>query len=114
MNINDLKAKGGFVPLAPIKKEVTWTRMNDAGEEISDTFDIYVKRQSFGTIEAIWSGEKDRSKSADYISQSIRLGPGGKETLTYDEAYQLDTGLATAFIVAINEVNGTGDAKAKN
>lgn len=114
MNLDDLRKKGGFVPLAPVKKEVVWTRHNETGEEISDTFDVYIKRHSFGAIESIWTGDEDKSKSAAYISQSIRLGPGGKETLTYDDAYQLDPGLATVLITAINEVNGTGATTPKN
>lgn len=114
MNLSELKAKGGIVAAAPIPKEVTWTRRNDAGEEMSDTFTIFVKRQSFGSIETIWASGEDRSKSAAYISQSLRLGDKGKEQMSYDEAYQLDTSLATVFITAINEVNGTGRAEPKN
>lgn len=114
MNLDDLKAKGGFVPLAPVAKEVTWTRKNEAGEEIIDTFTVYIKRHSFGAIESIWAGDGDRSKSAAYISQSVKLGLAGKESLTYEDAYQLDPGLATVLITAINEVNGTGKAEPKN
>ena len=114
MNLAELKAKGGFVALAPVKREVTWIRKTDAGEDEELKFTVYVKKHSFGTIEQIWSGEKDRSKSAAYIAASIRLGEKGQESMSYDEAYQLDTGLATVLIAAINEVNGTGDPKPKN
>lgn len=114
MNLAELKAKGGIVAAAPVQKEVTWVRKNDAGEEVTDTFIIFVKRQSFGSIETIWASGEDRSKSASYISQSLRLGDKGKEQMSYDEAYQLDPSLATVFITAINEVNGTGKATPKN
>ncbi len=114
MNLSELKTKGGFVPLAPVKREVVWKRKNDAGEEEELKFFVFVKKHSFGTIEQIWSGEQDKSKSAAYIAQSIRLGDKGQEEMSYEDAYQLDTGLATVFISAINEVNGTGDAKPKN
>lgn len=115
MNLAELKARGGFVALAPVAKEVTWKHTDEAtGEELVDTFTVHVKRQSFGAIESIWSGDKDRSKSAAYISQSIRLGDKGKDAISYDEAYQLDPGLAGVLIAAINEVNGTGRTEPKN
>lgn len=114
MNLAELKAKGGIVAAAPVPKEVTWTRKNEAGEEVSDAFTILVKRQSFGSIETIWANTEDRSKSAAYISQSLRFGDKGKEQMSYEDAYQLDPSLATVFIAAINEVNGTGKAAPKN
>lgn len=114
MNLSELKAKGGIVASAPVPREVTWTRKNDAGEEVTDTFTVFIKRQSFGSIETIWAGAEDRSKSATYISQSLRLGDKGKEQMSYDEAFQLDPSLATVFITAINEVNGTGRTEPKN
>ena len=114
MNLSDLKAKGGFVALAPVPKELTWKRKDAAGQEVEDTFTVYVMRQSFGAIESIWAGTEDRSKAAAYISQSIRLGDKGKERMSYDDAFQLDPGLAGLFISAINEVNGTGRTEPKN
>lgn len=114
MNLAELKAKGGFVALAPVKREVVWKRKNEAGEDEELRFNVFIKKHSFGTIEQIWSGEESRSKSAAYIAESVRLGEKGQEALTYEDAYQLDTGLATVLIAAINEVNGTGDAKPKN
>jgi hypothetical protein len=53
MKLQELKDKGGFVPSAPIPMEVTWTRPGPDGAEVSDTFTIHVKRQSFGTIERL-------------------------------------------------------------
>lgn len=111
MNLSDLKAKGGIVNSAPLPKEVTWTRTNEQGEEVSDTFTIHVKKHSFGAIETIWTGGEDKSKAAAYISQSLRLGEKGKEQMSYDDAFNLDPGLAAVFIQAIHEVNGTGKPK---
>lgn len=110
----DLKARGGFVPLAPVAKEVTWKHTDESGAEVEDTFTVYVKRQSFGAIESIWASGEERSKSAAYISQSIRLGEKGKDAISYEDAYQLDPGLAHVLITAINEVNGTGRKEPKN
>lgn len=114
MKLSELKSKGGFVAGAPVAKEVTWKRMGEAGEEVADTFKIFVIKQSFGTIESIWSGKEDKSKAAQYISESVRLGDDGKERMSYQDAYQLDPGLAAVLIAAVNEVNGASKADSKN
>lgn len=114
MNLAALRARGGFVPLEPVPKEVTWKHTNDEGVEVEDTFTVFIKRQSFGTIEQLFTAEGDRSKSAAYISQTVRLGEKGKDAISYDDAFQLDPGLAGALINAINEVNGTGRTEPKN
>lgn len=114
MNLAELKARGGFVALAPVAKEVSWTHKDENGEEVTDKFTIFVKRQSFGAIESIWASGEDRSKSANYISQSVRLGDKGKDVMSYDDAFQLDPSLAGVLIAAINEVNGTGRTEPKN
>lgn len=115
MKLSELKSKGGFVAGAPVAKEVTWKRKGDAGEDVEDTFTVHIIKQSFGTIEAIWSGKDDKSsKAADYIAQSVRLGDDGKERMSYQDAYQLDPGLAAVLIAAVNEVNGASKADSKN
>jgi hypothetical protein len=108
MDLRELKAKGGFVSAEPVPTEVTWKRGED-----SDTFTVHVVKQSFGAIEKLFGGADDRSRSASFIAECIRLG-NGKERLTYDDAYALDPGLATVLVEAINKVNGTGKVKAKN
>ena len=109
MKLADLKAAGGFVPSAPVAKEVEWTH---GGETLA--FTIHIKRHSFGTIEQLLSDKNDdKSRSAAYIAESILLGDGGKEKLSYGDAYALEPSLAAVFIKAINDVNGTGDS-AKN
>lgn len=116
MKLQDLKDKGGFVPQAPIPMEVTWTRTVD-GSEVSDTFTIHVLRQSFGTIERLLltdSKDPDRSQSARFIAETIRLGDKGKEVISYADAYALEPSLAGVFLKAINEVNGTARAEPKN
>lgn len=106
MKLSELKAKGGFVPSELVAKDVTWKR---GDEELA--FTIYVKRQSFGAMEKLFSGDSDQSKSAKFISECIFLGENGKERISYEDAYQLDPGLAAVFAQAVNEVNG---AKPKN
>lgn len=115
MDLKQLKARGAFVPKAPIPCEVEWTHADpETGEEVTDKFTVYVKKQSFGSIERLFMGEDDRSKSAAFIAQCIRLGDGGKDEMTYEDAFQLDAGLAAALVKAINEVNSTGKAEPKN
>lgn len=113
MDLKTLKAKGGVITRALVTKSVTWKHDDpDTGESHEDTFDIHVVKHSFGTIERLYSDGTDRAKGAQFISQSVRLGDG-KEQISYEDAFQLDPGLATLFIQAINEVNGTGGG-AKN
>jgi len=112
MNLKELRDLGGLVPAEPVEKEVTWTRMVE-GKEKSDTFTVWVKRHSFGTLEKMYLVENDdRSRSARYLAESLLLGDK-KEALTYKDAYMLEPSLATALLHAINEVNGLG-AEPKN
>lgn len=104
MNLEELKAKGGFVALAPIKKKVVWKRKKD-GVDVEDTFDIHIMRKSFGVMEMLLDDVSDRSKGASYISETVRLGENAEERMTYAEAYALDPSLAGEFVKAINEVN---------
>jgi hypothetical protein len=110
MNLRELKAKGGFVSTTPIAKEVSWEHEVE-GKSETDTFTVSVVKQSFGAVEKLFLGPDDRSKSAAFISQCIRFGD---EQMTYEDAYQLDPGLAAVLMKAINEVNGTGKVAAKN
>lgn len=115
MNLKELKARGGFVSAVPVKRDVEWTHPDpDTGEEVTDKFSVFVKRQSFGAIERLFVGNDDQSKSATFISECILLGEDGKDRMTYQDAYQLDPGLAAVLVKAINEVNKTDQAKAKN
>jgi len=117
MNLKELRERGGIVPSAPVKHDVSWTHLDGDGEEVTDTFTVYVVKHSFGTIERLLSvdgKDPERSRSAAFISESVMLGEDGSERLTYEDAYQLDAGLAKVLMEAISAVNGTGGAAAKN
>lgn len=103
MDLKQLKAKGGIVSSALVPKEVTWKHTDEEGEH-EDTFTIHVRKASFGTMEKLFVGNDDQSKSAALISQSV-LFDGGKEQISYEDAYQLDPSLAAVFMKAVNEVN---------
>lgn len=111
MKLNDLKKLGGVVSAAPVQKEITWKKVDESGVEQEYKFTVFVIKHSFGTIEQIYADKEDRSKAAAFIAKSIRLGEKGEEVLTYEDAYQLESSLATQFLGAINEVNGTGKVK---
>ena len=100
MNLQQLTDLGGFVDAAPSQQTVTWTRANAAGEPITDTFDVWVRRRSFGTLERVQALGEDRSRSAQMISECIFLGDA-KEPITYEKAYQLDPFLAIALMGAV-------------
>lgn len=103
MNLAQLQAAGAFVEAAPVKTPVTWTRQNATGEEVSDTFDVWVRRRSFGTMERVAMLGEDRSKSAKMLSECILLGEE-QEALSYEQAYQLDPSLAFALVQAVKDV----------
>ncbi len=104
MNLAQLQAAGAFVEAAPVKTAVTWTRQNAAGEEVSDSFDVWVRRRSFGTFERVAMLGEDRSKSAKMLSECVLLGDA-QEAITYEQAYQLDPSLAIVLVNAVQEAN---------
>lgn len=113
MNLKQLREKGGFVPLTPVAKELTWT---PPGSDDSFQFTVHIRKLSFGAVEKLWGGldkDADKSRIASFLSSTILLGEDGKEALTYQDAYQLEPSLATVFIEAVNAVNGIG-ASEKN
>lgn len=112
MDLNKLRELGGIIPQTPVIKQVTWTPPAIDGvaqEEV--TFTVRVKKLSFGLVERLLADRENRSNMASIISGSIILGDEGTESLTYDDAFQLETGLANSLITAISDVNGTGVAK---
>lgn len=100
MNLAEIRNIGGFVSAEPVKHPVTWKGY---------TFDVFVKRLSFGDVENLY-GIEDRSRSARMIATAILLGED-KEPISYEDAYRLDVGLATKLIEAFNEVNGIDQKK---
>ena len=124
MNLKQLREKGAFVSIKPVKKTVTWKHRDASDKEVEEEFDIHVIKLSYGMVErisssALMSGEEKKSANAQLIVEAIRLGDDAKERFTYLEAYQLQPSLARTLIVAIAEVNalpmpdveGDGDPK---
>src|ERR1700743_3594387 len=107
MKLHELKQKGAMVDMAMVKKDVEWTHKDDAtGEMITENFSVFVIRTPFGIIENIMQNkDADFSKSAALIAHCVRFGDEGEESMEYAEAFQLQTGLATALLEKVNEVN---------
>lgn len=112
MNFAELMEAGGFVSDTPVKKQVTWKRTVE-DKEVESTFDIFVRKQSFGSMEVIYGNDVDKSKMSKYISESI-CDEKGQPFISYDNAVRLNKDLGLLFVKAINEVNGLGKAEAKN
>lgn len=111
MNLNDLKAAGGFVAPKPVKKRIKWERK---GEDTVE-FDVHIRRASFGSMERVMTAALDeRSRSATLLSEVLLLGENGDEPISYEDAYQLHPGLATLLLNAAREVNQPPEADEKN
>jgi hypothetical protein len=105
MDLKNLKAVGGVVSTDLVKCAVTWER---EGEEAL-TFDIFVRRLSFGDVERVLRDEaRGHSRAASLIAAAVRLGDEGADQLSYDDAFQLKPTLAKAFANAVSEVNELG------
>lgn len=100
MNLADLMAAGGIVPEELVERTVVW----DGG-----TATVHIKRLGYGEVEQEILARKPEqtSNTAWLIAASVRLD-GGKERLTYDQAYRLDPSLFKALSVAVSEVNEAG------
>ena len=100
MNIQDLLDKGGFVDVAPVEVPVVWTRANAKGKDVTDSFNVWVRKRSFGTFERVASLGEDRSRAAKMLSECVLLG-AKQEPLSYDQAYQLEPSLAFVLVEAV-------------
>lgn len=61
MNLNELRAAGGFIESALARKGTSWTRV-PAGRKkvISDIFRVFAQRNNFGTVERLFSTGGDQ------------------------------------------------------
>ncbi|MHA5806238.1 phage tail assembly chaperone family protein, TAC, partial [Pseudomonas aeruginosa] len=82
---------------------------------VTDTFDVFIKRSSFGAMERLFAQDDDKkSQNARYLAESVRLGEGGEEEIPYETAFNLDPALGFLLLQAVAEVNGTGPGDEKN
>ena len=117
MDLKTLRERGAFVSDAPVAHEVSWTHADGNGEQVTDTFTVYVVKHSAGSIERLRAeagSDLSRLWGPLFVSASLRLGDDASERLTYDEACALDPALARELVDAISAVNRTGGDVAKN
>ncbi|MBI6953151.1 phage tail assembly chaperone family protein, TAC [Pseudomonas sp. B21-023] len=116
MNIHQLKALGGIVDSQRVRKEVAWSRPDPlTGEMLAQTLVVHVRRHSFGVIERLFDEQgSSHSRNAHYLAASIGLGEDGEESLSVEDAFNLEPSLGFLLLNAINEVNGTGNTPAKS
>jgi hypothetical protein len=115
MKLADLKAKGGCIDLTPVRKSVTWKHIDEGGEEVIDTFDVWVSRLSFGVIDRLSKlNSTERSSNAELIAASVRLGDNGEERLTYEIAYGLNPSLALELVRAVADVNKLNETEERD
>lgn len=115
MDLKTLREKGGIVPSAPVKQEVTWEHKAEDGSDLTDTFTVFIRRLSCGVIDRIRSAARDEAKGeavlserALIISEAVLLGEDGSERLSYEDADALEPSLAAALTAAVNAVNSGG------
>lgn len=109
MDIEQLKSRGAIVKAGLTPVEVTWRHEDEeTGEEVSDTFTVFVKRLSVGWLERAFTEvarNPNLSRSAAIISEGVRFGENGVEKLSYEEANQLHYGLARVLTSAFDKIN---------
>lgn len=109
LNLQQLQKLGAFVPAEPVKTSITWSQ-RDAGGEIKEyTADVYIKRNSCATFERDIQAARDGNDPVSAKIASTVCDSSGTPIMEYAQAQQLNEGLAQALIVAIAEVNGSGE-----
>src|SRR5690625_7534793 len=101
MDLTQLKAKGAFVSADLVKEPVSWTHKTPDGTEITDEFDVFVRRVSFGALER--AGQEPNRASA-LSAACVCLGNAGEEVRSFDEACALDPSRATEVSGAVKRV----------
>lgn len=96
MNLEQLKAAGGFVAPEPVKQTVTWE---------GHTFDLWIRRRSFAEFEKLMviQAEGVKAQGALMLSTFVLLGDE-HEPLSYEDAERLEPSLATVMIEAVRVV----------
>jgi hypothetical protein len=105
-SLKELRELGAFVPDELVQKEITF-KLGGGDEAAEHTVTVFIRRLSIGSQEEIFlgGGDAERSRSAKMIAETVRLGEGGVEKITFVDAYRLEPAIALAMIQAVSEVN---------
>lgn len=117
MNLEELRARGGFAPAAPVVREIKWSRFDDDGNLIDvETVPVYVTKHSSAGLARIQrkaAKEPDSLYAALLVSECIGFGDGS-ERLTYEQAIDLDPYLLLPLYEAAEAVNPALSAEKKS
>lgn len=107
MDLKTLTDRGGFITEPPVKVKVTWTHVDKGGQEITDEFDVWVRRLAHGDMETILRkfANDQHSLSCEMIANGIRFGENADEMMDYEQALMLDPSLAKELAQAVEKVN---------
>lgn len=108
INLKDLISKASVLTTdALVKRSVVWEQKDSEGNEVTDTFDVFIVRDvSFAASDRIYLGDPnapDSSRHARMISERIRLGDNGDEKLSFEDASNLKSSLGWALARAVSD-----------
>lgn len=110
MNKDELQRLGAYSQPDAKKETVEW--VSPGGEPV--TFDVYILPRVAGAMFKARDVAKevgDADNWSLYICTFVRLGDDGKQAFSYEEAYNLEPGLAAALVNAIVKVHGPAEKK---
>lgn len=105
INLSQLKEIGGVLTGEAVPREVVWKRTDEDGNEVENTFTVGVVKLGIAATERIWAQSESKSRWATLIHETIRLGNGFKDRISYEDACNLEPSLFNALSEASNVVN---------
>lgn len=105
INLSQLKEIGGVLTGEAVAREVLWKRTDEDGNEVENTFTVGVVKLGIAATERIWAQSESKSRWATLIHETIRLGNGFKDRISYEDACNLEPSLFNALSEASNVVN---------
>ncbi len=106
MKISELEELGAFVPEEVVTRTVEWHTSNDEGEPVTHTFKVGIRKLSYGVIESATVDPENIKKSFNSWLIAATVVDNGEPVFTYEQAYQLIPGLASALLDQVRDVVG--------
>lgn len=101
----DLQELGGFVSSELVKKTIAWPRKHLGKEDAK--LDVFVRPMTAKVYERLTLAGQEESRLAIKIAALTGWGKKGEESMTEEQAGQLDMVLITAISRAIDEVSSS-------
>lgn len=113
--LQDLLAEATVDSSKMESKQVTWTRLDNDGKEVSSVYDIFIiVEPSFASSDRMLLGDpraQDASRQARTIAERIRFGKKGEEAMTFAQASALKPTLGWALASAVYEFDKEREPK---